>query len=124
LAGHFDNFEKKQSDLIIIGSGSCSDIAEFKKITGYKGKILTDPSRATFGQLGLTSGIGGLLGLKTLSRGFSALRQGIKPGTLQGSALQLGGAVIIDKKGSVLYQFRSREAGEDPPVEEMLAAIV
>ena len=124
MAGHLGDFEKKQSDLIIIGSGSCSDIPEFRKITGYEGKILTDPSRATFAYLGLTSGVGGLLGLKTLSRGFSALRQGIKPGSLQGSALQLGGAVIIDKNGSVLYQFRSREAGEDPPVEEMLAAIV
>lgn len=61
--------------------------------------------------------------MKTLSRGINALRQGIRPGTLQGSALQLGGAVVIDKNGSLLYQFRSTEAGDDPPVDEMLGAI-
>ena len=61
--------------------------------------------------------------MKTFSRGFFALRQGVKPGKLEGSALQLGGAVIIDKNGSILYKFQSSEAGEDPPVDQMLAAI-
>lgn len=63
------------------------------------------------------------MGTKTLSRGFYALRKGIKPGTIQGSALQLGGAVIIDQSGSVLYQYQCSEAGDDPPVDKMLAAV-
>lgn len=116
-------FEEKGSDLIIVGSGSYTHIEEFREITGFNGKIVTDPSRTTFTYLGLTCGIGGLMGLKTLSRGFSALRSGVKPGSIQGSALQLGGAVIIDQTGTVLYRFQSREAADDPPVDQMLAAL-
>jgi hypothetical protein len=63
------------------------------------------------------------LGLKTISRGLSAFRQGVKPGSLQGSALQLGGAVVIDSSSAVRYLYRSSEAGDDPPVDEMLRAI-
>ncbi len=70
--------------------------------------------------LGLSSGIGGLFGLTTLAKGFSALRKGIKPGSIQGSALQLGGALVVDQQGSIRYHHQSKEAGDDPPVEEML----
>lgn len=124
MAKHIDAFKRKNCELILIGSGAPSHINEFRKITGYKGQILTDPDRLTFKFLGLISGIGGLLGLKTITRGISAIFKGVKPGKLQGSALQLGGAVIIDKTGSLLYHFRCKEAGEDPLVSDMLAAVV
>lgn len=61
--------------------------------------------------------------MKTVARGLSALRKGFTPGSLQGSALQLGGAVIVDQDSSVRYLFQSSEAGEDAPVEEMIAAL-
>lgn len=71
----------------------------------------------------MTSNVSGLLGLKTLAKGFTALREGIKPGLLQGSALQLGGAVIISQEGNICYYFKSTDAGDYPPIPEMLAAL-
>ncbi len=64
-----------------------------------------------------------MLGLKSLAKGFTALREGIKPGLLHGSALQLGGAIIVTSEEKVCYFFRSSEAGDYPPVDSMLAAI-
>lgn len=123
LAGKHDEFIKRKAELVVIGCGKASYIEEFKKVTGYSGKVLTDPSRKVFKVLGLTSSIAGLLGIKTISRGLSALGQGIKPGSLQGNALQLGGAVIIDSSPAVLYFYKSSEAGDDPPVQDMLEAL-
>lgn len=91
-------------------------------MTGYTGKILTDPSREAFKVLGLTSSFVGLLGSKMFSRAISALKQGVRPGSVQGNALQLGGAIIIKSDESVEYIYRSSEAADDPPVREMLAA--
>ncbi len=73
--------------------------------------------------LGLTSGLVGLMGRKSISRAFTALRRGILPGSIQGSALQLGGALVVSPQQSVLYSYRSSEAGDDPPVDEVLQAI-
>jgi len=114
---------EKNAELVVIGCGKETHITEFKEATGYRGKILTDPSRESFQLLSFTSSVGGLLGMKTISRGLSAFRQGIKPGSLQGSVLQLGGAVVVDTNSSLRYMYRSSEAGDDPPVEEMLEAL-
>lgn len=123
LTEYFDEFAGNNADLIVIGCGKPDHIEEFRDVTGYPGKIYTDSSRESFKVLGLTSSVGGLLGMKTLSRGFSAIRQGIKPGSLQGNALQMGGAVVITTDSEIRYLYQSREAGDDPPVVELLDAV-
>ncbi|MGW8193327.1 MAG: peroxiredoxin-like family protein [Desulforhopalus sp.] len=123
MARYENSFAEKSCKLAVIGLGDHTKIDEFKKITGYSGILLTDPSRKAFNLLGFSSSIGGFFGMKTLSRGLSALRQGVRPGSLQGNALQLGGALLLDSDGSVRYLYRSSEAGDDPPVDEMLASL-
>jgi hypothetical protein len=116
-------FVEENAELAVIGSGAVSHLKSFRGVTGYKGKLFSDPSRETFRILGLTSGVSGLIGRKSISRAFSALRRGILPGSLQGSALQLGGAIVVSPQESILYSYRSSEAGDDPPVEEILKAV-
>lgn len=108
---------------MLIGCGKPDHIHEFRRVTGYEGKILTDPSREAFRILGLTSSIGGLVGTKMFSRAISVLKQGIKPGSVQGSPLQLGGAIVVGSDGDIAYFYKSKEAADDPPVEELLAAL-
>lgn len=108
---------------MVIGSGDVEHVREFRTTIDYPGEIFTDPSRESFRLLGFQSGVSGLLGLKALSRGFSALKSGFTPGPIQGSALQLGGAVIINPDGTVRYHYVGREAGDHPPVSEILSAL-
>ena len=124
MAGWQDAFTQKGGELVVIGCGKPGHIKEFRKVTGYTGKILTDPSREAFKILGLTSSLGGLLGTKMFSRTISVLKQGVKPGSVQGNALQLGGAIVVSRSGNIAYFYRSSEAADDPPVGEMLAAVV
>ncbi len=63
------------------------------------------------------------MGLKVLTRGFSALLAGNMPGAIQGNALQLGGAVIVKPDATVAYYFASAEAGDHPPVADLLGAL-
>ncbi len=123
LAEHYTSFSDKHARLVVIGSGDVSHLKELRDVTGYQGELLTDPSRQSFRLLGFTSGVGGLMGMKAIGRGFRALRAGFAPGAIQGSALQLGGAIIMNPDGTIRYLYKSREAGDHPSVQEMLAAL-
>ncbi len=37
--------------------------------------------------------------------------------------LQMGGVVVVDKGGDIIYSFRSSDSSENPPVDEVLAAV-
>lgn len=106
--------------MVVVGSGEIDHLKNFKTSSGFEGEMFTDPSRESFRLLGFRSGVSGLLGLKAISRGFSALKEGYTPGPIQGSALQLGGAAIIDPDGNLRYHYVGEEAGDHPSVNEML----
>ena len=123
LEQHRQSFIEKNVELAVIGSGAVSHLKAFRSTTGYRGKLFSEPSREAFRLLGLTSGLGGLIGRKSIGRALTALRRGIRPGSIQGSALQLGGALVVSRQESVLYSYGSSEAGDDPPIDEILQAI-
>jgi len=123
LAAKQQNFRDKNAELAVIGCGDPKYIKEFKNVTGYSGNVFTDPSRQSYRILSLTSSIGGLLGMQTLRSGLSAIKKGVKPGSLQGSALQLGGAVIVGSDATIRYYYKGKEAGDSPPEHEMLNAL-
>lgn len=96
---------------------------KFRDVTGYRGVLLTDPSRDSYKFLKFKSGLTDIIGMKSFTQGFSALRSGFMPGSLQGHALQLGGAVVVVPDGNITYFFKSSAAGDHPPVETLLAAV-
>jgi len=63
-----------------------------------------------------------MIGVKSITQSFSALRSGFMPGSIQGNALQLGGAIVVTPEGNVTYLFRSSAAGDHPPLEVLLEA--
>jgi peroxiredoxin len=123
LAQQYNSFLEKHAKLVVIGSGDPPHLQELRHATGFRGELLTDPSRESFKVLGFASGIGKVMGLKVLSRTFSALGAGHMPGTVQGSALQLGGAVILRPDATIAYYFASAEAGDHPTVTGLLDAL-
>lgn len=90
-------------------------------MTGYTGKLFTDPSLESFRALGFSRKISGLLAANAFARGFKALKDGIRPGSMQGDALQLGGAVIIGPGDQLFYYFKGKQAADHAPVQALLA---
>ena len=116
-------FENKGISLIVIGSGESGDLRPFKEATGYQGIMLTDPGRKTYQLLNFKDGITNVIGLKSFAAGFSALKSGQVPGAMKGSALQLGGAIVITPDKMVPYYYQSQYAGDHPPISELLEAV-
>jgi len=95
---------------------------KFRQVTGYQGILLTDPTRDSYKYLKFKSGLTDIVGVTSFTQTFSALKAGFMPGSLQGNALQLGGAIVVTPDGNIAYFFTSSAAGDHPPVEDLLAA--
>jgi peroxiredoxin len=123
LAGNKQRFKEKNADLAVIGSGDPAHFKEFREKTGYDGLLFSDPSLAAFSLLGFAGGIGGVMSIHAVFKAVSAFRQGHRQGSVQGSALQLGGAIVIDVSGAVRYFYASAKAGDHPAVDALIRAV-
>jgi peroxiredoxin len=123
LAENENRFKEKNADLAVIGSGDPTHFKEFRKKTGYEGLLFSDPSLAAFSLLGFTGGISGVMSIRSVFKAVSAFRQGHRQGSVQGSTLQLGGAIVIDASGAIHYYFASANAGDHPAVDELIRAV-
>jgi len=63
------------------------------------------------------------MSIRSVFNAATALKQGHRQGSIQGSTLQLGGAVVIDASGAVRYFFAGKKAGDHPDVEQLLGGI-
>ena len=108
---------------MVVGNGQAQDLMPFKEATGYDGLLLTDPERKVYRHLKFKDSVTNLIGLKSFSAGFSALKSGHIPGAMKGSAVQLGGAVAITPDNRVVFYFQSGFAGDHPSVPELLKAV-
>lgn len=123
LSGYEQQFTDNGGRLAVIGPGKATHLPGFREVTGYRSDLYADPSRETYQVLGFASGISKLIGIKPLQGVFTALKSGIRPGTLQGDGLQLGGAVVIAPGNELRYLYREKQAGDHPPVAELLQAV-
>lgn len=70
-----------------------------------------------FPSLGMSSGYG-LMNPKVYFQALNASRRGFK-GNMQGDGFQLGGTVIMDKEGNILYSHRQSSYTDYPPEEDI-----
>jgi peroxiredoxin len=123
LAGASQSFENINARLAVIGSGDPRHFKEFRKITGYIGPLFSDPSLKAFSFLNFSGGVAGFLSVNSIFKAVSAFKNGHRQGSVKGSAMQLGGAVIIDPIGSIRYYFASRKAGDHPNIDDLIRAV-
>lgn len=120
MAGYQQQFAAVNAELIVIGNGQPTDLPEFSALTGYSGKLFTDPTLKSYKALGFTRKVSGLFAAGALVGGLKALKDGYRPGTIQGDALQLGGATVVGPDNQLYYYFRGQQAADLAPVAEIL----
>lgn len=123
LVGYQKDFSQRGAQLVVVGNGKVEDLKKFRKVTDYEGILLTDPSRNTYNFLNFKSGLSDLMGMKSFTKSFSALSSGFMPGSLQGNALQLGGAITVMPDDTISFYFKSSSAGDHPPISALLAPL-
>jgi len=90
------------------------------------GKIYIDEGKESYKLMdykskGFLSGYG-MLNPKVYIAGYKAKNRGFK-GNLEGDGMQLGGTVIIDKKGAIVYSHKQTGYSDYPKEEDIVKAL-
>jgi len=103
------------------------DYEDFVKGEYFKdGKIYIDESKASyealnFGRKGASS-MFGLLNPNMYLKALKASSKGIS-GNLKGDGTQLGGTLIVDKKGNIIYKHVQSSYSDQPAIEEIVKSV-
>ncbi|MBF0100302.1 MAG: hypothetical protein HQK77_05270 [Desulfobacterales bacterium] len=120
---NINEFLKRDLRLIVIGNGQPNFIEGFKKDTKFQGEIYTDPSLNTYKLLHFKKSVASLFGFKTIKSAINAITTGYGQKGIQGDAFQQGGVVVIYPDNTPVYFYISNEAGDHPPVSEIIKAL-
>jgi hypothetical protein len=117
-----EELRKRGAEPIVIGNGPVDFAAHFKLDIGFEAELYTDPSLKTYRAAEMKR-MRGIPKVITAVKAIKAVTEGHFQSRTQGDAGQLGGVVIIDREGRVLYRHVSEEPGDHPSTEEILAAV-
>ncbi|UCE84715.1 MAG: SDR family NAD(P)-dependent oxidoreductase [Deltaproteobacteria bacterium] len=118
-----DEIRKAGAELVIVGNGAQHFAAAFREDYALDGPLLVDPELRAYRAAGLRRGRVEALSPRLPWNALRALRSGSRQGAVQGDAWQLGGVFVIRPGGALTYRYVSREAGDHPPVDDIVAAL-
>jgi NAD(P)-dependent dehydrogenase (short-subunit alcohol dehydrogenase family) len=123
LRDRVDEIRARGAELVIVGNGSESFARAFREDFDLDGPLLVDPELRAYRAAGLRRGRVELLSPRLAGNALRALRSGARQTGVQGDAWQLGGVFVIRPGGELAFRYASREAGDHPPVEDILSAL-
>ena len=111
------------AELVIVGNGAPHFAAAFREDLGLDCPLLVDPELRAYRAAGLRRGRVEILSPRLPLHAWRAWRSGNRQAGVQGDAWQLGGVLVIRPGGTLSYRHVSREAGDHPPIDAILAAL-
>jgi|BEDMetMinimDraft_2_1075160.scaffolds.fasta_scaffold04855_1 hypothetical protein len=123
LRQRLHDIRARNADLVVIGNGSMEQAKTFKNEYAPEIDVYTDPSRKTYRTLGMKRSVMATIGPMTWKNAINAIRQGFRQGALQGDPWQLGGIMVTDPSGEVLYKYLSKVAGDHPDPMEIISKL-
>ncbi len=123
MRDQIDEIRARGAELVIVGNGAPNFAAAFREDFELDCPLLVDPELRAYRAAGLRRGRVELLSPRLPLNALRALRSGSRQTSVQGDPWQLGGVFVIRPGGDLTYRYVSREAGDHPPVDEILASL-
>ena len=115
---------RRGAELIFIGNGNRHFAEGFRIDSGIQSPLYVDTKRGSYRALGMKRGFGVTLASPAAWRNMArALKRGFRQGLTRGDAWQLGGVLVVAPGRRVAYRHLSEQAGDHPPVAEVLTAL-
>ena len=118
-------FEEAGVRLVVMGQGRPEQAAHFREAQGVDLDLLVDTKREAYRAAGTkVATFNELLGPRVVARGARrTLASGVRQGRTVGHPAQLGGVLLVMPDGSIPYAHLSEDASDNPPNDEVLAAV-
>jgi hypothetical protein len=118
-------FEEAGARLVLIGQATPRQAAQFRRRQGIQLPVLADEERVSYRAAGAKTGSAvDLFNPMVVAKGALT---GLREKTIQtrtiGDANQLGGALVIAPDGRITWSHMSKDAGDNAPPDEILAAV-
>ena len=125
-AAEFREHEQSLKDagirLVFVGSGNAFMAKAFREDLKLGSTVWSDKPRKTYEHLGFKRGMLSTVNPKAAMNAARAFAKGFRQTRTQGDPLQQGGVIVVGKGGESLYAYASAEAGDHPPIDEVLEA--
>ena len=117
-------FEREGVRLAVIGQGEPENARAFRTEYAIDLRLLVDPDRGSYKAAGAKLAVfSELLGPRLMWRGLKRARAaGVAQGKTIGHPAQVGGVLVVAPDGSIPWAHMSRDAGDIPANDEVLAA--
>ncbi|PSS23686.1 Thioredoxin-like protein [Actinidia chinensis var. chinensis] len=131
LAAKKDIMDAASVALVLIGPGSVDQAKAFSDQTKFKGEVYADPRYSSYEALRFVSGVSTTFtpgaGLKIIEAYMEGYRQdwglSFEKDTRTRGGWQQGGIIVAGPgKSNISYVHKDKEAGDDPPIEDILQA--
>lgn len=116
--------EGRGAGLAVVGLGSPLFAKGFREGTGYVGPLFVDATGEAYRAAALRRlRPWSLLSVRMIRNALRARAEGFRQTKAQGDPWQLGGTLVVAPGDRVLYAWRNRNADDDAPIDEVLAAL-
>ncbi len=118
-------FADADASLTLVGQATPRQAAHFRRRQGIELPVLADEDRASYKAAGAkVATLGELLGPKVVAKGVATTaRTGVVQGRTVGHPAQLGGAMVIEPGGAVVWSHMSNDASDNAEPDDILAAV-
>jgi hypothetical protein len=124
LSGRYEEFRAKGAEIAALGMGLPEMAADFREKQDVRFPLLVDRTKETYRALEMKRGtVWDVMGPHNWARYAKGLLSGHGVDKPAQDPLQMGGVLVVDKGGDVLYEFRASAAADNPPVDEVLVAL-
>ena len=121
-----EKFDAEGAALVVVGQGTPRHAQHFREQFDLDGlEILVDPDREAYRLAGTKVGtMTELLGPRSVASGIKrAATTRMVQGPTKGHPAQLGGVLVVAPGGAVAWSHLADNAGDNPPNEDVLAAV-
>ncbi len=108
---------------MVVGNGSQHFAASFREDFSLDAPLLVDPELRAYRAAGLRRGRVEALSPRLALNAVRAFRGGARQGAVHGDPWQLGGTLVFRPDGTLGFRHISREAGDHPDIDDVLAAL-
>ena len=109
---HSEEIEALGGKIIAIGNGTADHARHFLETEGVEVDVYVDPERTTYKAFDMKRGPQTVTGLRTIKHGARAAAKGFRQTATRGSTTQIGGVIVVDEDGEIVFEHIESEAGD------------